>query len=279
MRQMTSKGRDFIEREEGLRLEAYDDATGRPVPPGGQVRGVLTIGIGHTGPDVVPGMRITREQAYELFDKDNDWAERVVEENMVGPKPDFRRPNDNEFDACVSLAFNIGAAGFAGSSVVRNWKKGLWKEAGDAFALWNRDKFGVNNVLVGRRAREMAVFFTPVTQTLDVAARVQPKLMPQAVEAPAGATKSPTVIAATVQTGTTISVAAENAKPALDAVNSAVATAQQAKSTLEAVGDLLGTLNNGHVLTFIVMAIGAGVGIYLLVRVVRRIWSGQARAS
>lgn len=279
MRQITSRGRAFIEREEGLRLEAYDDATGRPVPVGGHVKGVLTIGIGHTGPDVVKGMRITKEQAYALFDKDNDRAERVVEENMIGPNGE--RPNDNQFDACGSLAFNIGAAGFAGSSVVRNWKKGLWKEAGDAFALWRKDKFGDNEVLIGRRAREMALFFTPVPKPLDVESLVNPTPtpMPQEVLPPPGAAKSPTVIAATVQTGTTIGIAVENAEPALDAIDTAVATAQQAKTTLEAVRDLLGTLNNGHVLTFILMAVGAGVGIYLLVRVVRRIWSGQARAS
>ena len=274
-RQMTEAGRAFIEKEEGLRLEAYDDATGRPVPAGGHVQGVLTIGIGHTGPDVVTGMRITREQAYRLFDKDNDWAERVVEETMIGPKPDYLRPNDNEFNACVSLAFNIGAAGFSSSSVVRNWKKGLWKQAGDAFALWNRDKFGINAVLVGRRAREMAMFFTPVTNSLDVAMRVNPAPMPQEVEAPKGAATSPTVIATAAQTAGSISIAVENAKPALDALTSATTTAQQAKSTMETIGGLLG---NGHVLTFVIMAVAAGIGIYVLVRVIRRIRSGQAKA-
>lgn len=279
MRQISEKGRAFIEREEGLRLEAYDDATGRPVPAGGQVRGVITIGIGHTGPDVVPGMRITKEQAYALFDKDNDWAERVVEQNMVGPAPDFRRPNDNEFDACVSLAFNIGAAGFANSSVVRNWKKGLWKQAGDSFALWNRDKFGVNNVLVGRRAREMAVFFTPPPQPLDVEARVNPTPMPQVVTPPAGATKSPTVLATVASAAGGATIVAKNVQPALDAVDSAVAVARQATSTADAVKDMFATLNNGHVLTVLILSITVGFGIYVVVRVVRRIWSGQARAN
>lgn len=272
-RQMTEAGRAFIEKEEGLRLEAYDDATGRPVPVNGHVQGVLTIGIGHTGPDVVKGMRITREQAYRLFDHDNDWAERAVEENMVGPNGE--RPNNNQFDACCSLTFNIGAAGFAGSSVVRNWKKGLWKQAGDAFALWNRDKFGVNDVLVGRRARETALFFTPVTPTLDVAMRLAPAPMPQEVAAPKGAASSPTVIATAAQTAGSISIAVENAKPALESITYAANTAQQAKSTMESIGSLL---SNGHVLTFLIMAVAAGIGIYVLVRVIRRIRSGQAKA-
>ena len=41
---------DFIRRHEGLRLSAYK-CTG----------GVSTIGYGHTGADVLPGMTITRE--------------------------------------------------------------------------------------------------------------------------------------------------------------------------------------------------------------------------
>lgn len=277
MRQMTVKGRAFIEREEGLRLAAYDDATGRPVPVGGHVQGVLTIGIGHTGPDVVPGMKITREQADALFDHDNDWAEKAVETHMVGPNGEL--PNDNQFDAASSLVFNIGATQFAKSTIVRNWKKGLWRQAGEAFALYNRDKFGVNDVLVGRRAREMAVFFTPVEKPFDVEARVNPTPMPQAVSAPQGAAQSPTVIGTAIGTAVTTIPLVANIKPALDAVDGAVTTAKQATSTVAAVGDLFGSLNNGHVLTFVALGIAVCIGVYVLSRVVRRIWSGQAKAS
>ena len=45
-------GRALIERNEGLRLEAYQD-----------IVGVWSIGYGDTGPDVVPGLRITKEEA------------------------------------------------------------------------------------------------------------------------------------------------------------------------------------------------------------------------
>jgi lysozyme len=277
MRQMTARGRAFIEKEEGLRLAAYDDATGRPVPVGGHVQGVLTIGIGHTGPDVVPGMKITREQADALFDKDNDWAERVVEQNMIGPKGEL--PNDNQFDACVSLAFNIGAPAFAKSSIARNWQKGRWKESGDAFALYNRDKFGVNTVLVGRRAREMGVFFTPAPRPYDVEARVNPPVMPQSVAPPPGAAKSPTVIATVASAAGGATIVAKNIQPALDAVDGAVQVARQANTTLDAVKDLFASLNNGHVLTVLILSVTVGIGIYVAVRVVRRIWSGQARAN
>lgn len=277
MRQMTAKGRAFIEKEEGLRLEAYDDHTGRPVPQGGHVQGVLTIGYGHTGPDVLKGMRISKEQADALFDKDNDRFEACVERNMVGPKGEL--PNDNQFDAAVSLAYNIGEGAFASSSVVRNWKKGLWTQAGDAFALFRKDKFGDNDVLIARRAREQAVFFTPAAPYLGLAEMAAPKpLMPQEVMEPAGAAKSPTVwgTVATATGGATI--LASNAQPALDAVNSAVNVAQQATSTWASIKDLFSVLNNGHVLTVIILTVTVGIGIYVGFRVVRRIWSGQAKA-
>jgi len=278
MRQMTAKGRTFIEQEEGLRLEAYDDHTGRPVPPGGHVQGVLTIGYGHTGPDVLKGMRISKEQADALFDKDNDRFEACVERNMVGPNGEL--PNDNQFDAAVSLAYNIGETAFANSSIVRNWKKGLWKEAGDAFALWRKDKFGDNDVLIARRAREQAVYFTPMPKPYLGVATVAPKpIMPQEVAAPAGAAKSPTVwgTVATVAGGATIAV--QNAQPAVDAVNSAVTLAQQATTTAGAVKDLFATLNNGHVLTVLILTVTVGIGIWVASRVIRRIWSGQAKAN
>lgn len=55
---------------EGCRLIAYDDATGLPVLVGGKAKGVITIGYGHTGSDVIPGLTITQQQADDLLAKD-----------------------------------------------------------------------------------------------------------------------------------------------------------------------------------------------------------------
>ena len=52
-------GTALVASFEGCRLIAYKD-------PGG----VWTIGIGHTGPDVVEGLVITQEQSDALFAKD-----------------------------------------------------------------------------------------------------------------------------------------------------------------------------------------------------------------
>lgn len=266
MRQMTRRGIDFLMEQEGERLYAYDDATGKRVNPGDIVKGVLTIGVGHTGPDVYKGQTITRDESRALFDKDTDWAEEVVDKNMVGPNGE--KPNDNQFNACVSLAFNIGKAAFASSSVVRNWKAGKFKEAGDAIGLWNRDKFGVNSALVARRARETAIFFEPMQNEL-------PRPMPQYVEPPPGASSSKAVLTnVAVATGAT-ALAVENIKPAIEAVNAAVEAAKSAQGTAASIRDLLSPLLNGHVYTALI-AVGITLAaVYLIRRVVKRVRSGE----
>jgi lysozyme len=61
---------DLIRAAEGLRLQSYDDATGLPVNAGDHCTGTLTIGWGHTGPDVYPGQIITVADAERLFEVD-----------------------------------------------------------------------------------------------------------------------------------------------------------------------------------------------------------------
>ena len=52
-------GQTLIKKFEGLRLTAYQDMVG-----------VWTIGYGHTGPDVKPGLTITQQQADQLLIND-----------------------------------------------------------------------------------------------------------------------------------------------------------------------------------------------------------------
>ena len=57
--EISKQGLKFIQNEEGIRLKAYQDT-----------RGVWTIGVGHTGPDVYEGLVITADQAEDIFKKD-----------------------------------------------------------------------------------------------------------------------------------------------------------------------------------------------------------------
>jgi lysozyme len=62
--------------------------------------------------------------------------------------------------ASVSLAYNIGPAGFCRGSVARKINSGDWAGASAAFLLYNRAGGKVNRGLDGRRRREKALFDT-----------------------------------------------------------------------------------------------------------------------
>jgi lysozyme len=72
--------------------------------------------------------------------------------------------NENQFSACVSLAYNIGANAFNNSSVLRYINLNKFNHAADSFLLWNRATInGVRKELRGltnRRNAERELFLT-----------------------------------------------------------------------------------------------------------------------
>jgi lysozyme len=70
--------------------------------------------------------------------------------------------NQNQFDAMVSLDYNIGGGNFKNSSVVANINKGDFVAAANSFKLWNKSGGVVVQGLVNRRELEVTLFNTPV---------------------------------------------------------------------------------------------------------------------
>lgn len=103
---LTNEIRAKMMQWEGCRLKAYRCPAG-----------VLTIGYGHTGPDVKPGMEITAPQAVALFNADVDKFARSVEASLAGVTL-----KQKQFDAVVSLAYNIGLGGLKKSTLYRKVK-------------------------------------------------------------------------------------------------------------------------------------------------------------
>ena len=99
----SASGVALIKQFEGVRLKAYRDAIG-----------VLTIGYGHTSmagnPVVKPGLKITQDEATLILWRDLVKYETAVESRLT------RTANQNQFDAMVSLCFNVGPGNFAKSS-------------------------------------------------------------------------------------------------------------------------------------------------------------------
>ena len=133
-------GRAALMGREGCRLAAYRDSVGVP-----------TIGVGHTGragpPPVALGMTVTPAEAEAIFAADLAPFEEAVNRAVTA------RLTVNQFDALVSLAFNIGANGFAGSAVVHRLDTGDHTGAADAFLMWVHPP-----ELVARRRAERAQF-------------------------------------------------------------------------------------------------------------------------
>lgn len=191
-RSTNKAGVALIKEFEGLRLEAYDDAEpNRKLTrdtPLSSIKGTLTIGIGHTGPDVYPGQKITEAAALDLFDIDNDEAEDDVMAAVGSTKL-----SGNQFAACVSLAYNIGGGAFNKSTVAKCLRRGDYTGAADAFKRWNKvkdpatKKLVVSPGLTRRRAAEVALFLTPDHEAQqELIPKERPTTTPaEVVEAPA----------------------------------------------------------------------------------------------
>jgi lysozyme len=134
---LSDAGRKLIKGFEGLSLRAYPDAGGH------------SIGYGHFGAQA--GDVITQAHADQLFDGDALRFEKAVSDTIP-------IANQAQFDACVSLAYNIGTGAFSGSTLARKHKAGDYIGAANEFARWNKSQGAVHPGLVVRRAKERAVY-------------------------------------------------------------------------------------------------------------------------
>jgi GH24 family phage-related lysozyme (muramidase) len=142
-----ARGLSLIRQFEGLRLDAYQDSVG-----------IWTIGYGHTHqagpPKPMPGLRITRPEADALLVRDLTSHEAVVQDALR------REASQDQFDAMVSLCFNIGPGNFARSSLIRAFNDGDEKAAAEAFLAWTRAGSKVLPGLIRRREAEKRLFLS-----------------------------------------------------------------------------------------------------------------------
>lgn len=141
--EINEAGKDIIKFYESLRLKTYLD-TGK----------ILSIGYGHTGPEVKMGMVISQKEAIEIFDKDISKFQEGVKK-LIKSKA---TTTQNQFSAMVSLAFNIGLGAFSRSSVLRFHNLGQYEKAANSFGLWIKDNGKVLNGLVKRRKSESLLY-------------------------------------------------------------------------------------------------------------------------
>ena len=139
MKRISPNGLSLIKSFEGLRLKAY-----KPV----KTEKYFTIGYGHYSADVSEGMIITPLQAEQILLRDVARFEREV--NKYDP---IYRWTQNEFDALVSFAFNIGSINQLTASGKRTKA-----EIADKILLYNKAGKKVLPGLVKRREMERALY-------------------------------------------------------------------------------------------------------------------------
>jgi GH24 family phage-related lysozyme (muramidase) len=146
-RNLSENGLNLIKSFEGCRLTAY-----KCLP----TEKYYTIGYGHYGSDVTAGMKITKEQAEELLLQDCKKAIKNV--NSFMSKYNF---NQNQFDALVSFAFNVGSINQLTASGTRTLE-----QISSKITAYNKSGGRVIAGLVKRRAKEKELFDTPTSTTV-----------------------------------------------------------------------------------------------------------------
>ncbi|TCK70087.1 lysozyme [Lonepinella koalarum] len=142
---ISEQGINALKGYEALRTKAYLDDAGK-----------WTIGYGHTGKvgniPVRQGMEITEQQAEELFKSRLPEFENAVRNNVNVPL------SQNQYDALVSLAYNIGPTAFSNSTLVKKLNAGDMDGAAEQFMAWRKVGDKDNQGLINRRNREREMF-------------------------------------------------------------------------------------------------------------------------
>lgn len=147
---LSQTGIDLIKKFEGFGANAYPDPATGSEP--------WTIGYGTTvypsGVKVKKGDKITPNHAEYCLRKDVAKFESGVSALLTAPT------TQGQFDAMVSLAYNIGLGNFGKSTLLKKHNARCYTCAADQFRVWNRANGKVMNGLTKRRAAEREVYMS-----------------------------------------------------------------------------------------------------------------------
>ena len=143
----SNKGIDFIKSFETLQTKAY-----KAVP----TEKYYTIGYGHYGPDVEPDAEITETEAERMLSEDLSDFEGCVNRSLAGwPLKQC------QFDALVSLSYNVGVNAFQGSTLLKLIKQGASEYViRNEFGRWCHSGGRVLKGLQRRRQAEADMYFS-----------------------------------------------------------------------------------------------------------------------
>jgi lysozyme len=151
---------ELIKRFEGYRQRSAQLPDGR-----------WTIGYGHTL-TARPGAVVSESDAEALLIYDLIGVAHAVNENIYTPL------SQNQFDALVCFAFNIGIDNFRRSVVLRRVNEGQLIQAAYEMELWRKSDFEGERILIDalvrRRSAEKTLFLKPADGWTPVPSPVLP---------------------------------------------------------------------------------------------------------
>lgn len=121
---------------EGKRNKAYKDT-----------KGIFTIGVGHTGPEVHEFLAWTDGQVAAALKDDLDEVEQALDKYVLVPL------TQKQYDALASFIFNVGVNAFRRSTMLRFINLRMFDKAAAEFDRWRIPK-----EIIGRRMTEKAQF-------------------------------------------------------------------------------------------------------------------------
>ena len=145
---ISSRGLELIKDFEGFSSTSYLDVVNIP-----------TIGWGNTfyedGRKVKLGEQISKTDALKLLEvvANRDFADKIFPSIKV-------KVSQNQFDAMVSLAYNIGTGAFLKSTLLKKVNAGDFAGAGEEFLRWNKANGKEVLGLTKRREREKQLFLS-----------------------------------------------------------------------------------------------------------------------
>lgn len=153
----SGNGKKLLIEWEGLKTSPYKDSGG-----------ALTIGVGHllTADEKLTGLirindelvsfydGLTEEQCMRLLEQDLKRFERVVNNHVKVTL------SQNQFDALVSFAFNVGVSAFKNSTLVRLLNQGHYDKVPEQLMRWVKDNGRTVQGLINRRRKEAELWET-----------------------------------------------------------------------------------------------------------------------
>ena len=145
---ISSRGLELIKDFEGFSSTSYLDVVNIP-----------TIGWGNTfyedGTKDKLGDQISKTDALKLLEviANRDFADKIFPSIKV-------KVSQSQFDAMVSLAYNIGTGAFLKSTLLKKVNAGDLAGAGEEFLRWNKANGKEVIGLTRRREREKQLFLS-----------------------------------------------------------------------------------------------------------------------